>query len=174
MRPLLALLLLALPLSAEKVPFDEGRFSVEFPEGWKEADPPQQNIKVHRESADGEAAFSISLMGIAKGHEADLDATLESFVKNFKAGGMTVKGDPKGQASTIDGKKALVATVPVEIKAQGELMGITFFMVLVEAPERLIVMQATLSGSGTNDQREACRKIIGSFEEKETEEKDEE
>lgn len=174
MRTLLLSLLLVLPLSADETAFDEGRFTVEFPDGWKKADPPQANIVVHRETEDGEATFSISRLGITPGAKADLDATLDTFVKNFKDNGMTVKGDPKGQASVIDGKPALVAAVPVEMRVDDEPVAITFFMVFVEASERLIVMQATLRGSGTDAQRGDCRKIIGSFEEHEVKKKDEE
>jgi len=125
MRLLLCSLLLTLPLAAEKATFDDGRFSVTFPKGWKDAEPPQRNLLIHRENEEGTASFSISGLTIAKGARADLESTLQSFVKNFKANGMTVKGDPKGQESVIDGKTALVATVPVELKVQGELTPIT-------------------------------------------------
>lgn len=173
MRLPILILLLALPLSAEKVAFDENdRFSVDFPDNWKKAKPPQDNIVVHRETEDGEAAFSISLLGVAKGRQADLDGTLDTFIKNFSRAGMTVKGKPKGQPSMIDGKKALVATVPVEITLEGQVTSITFFLVVLEAKERVIIMQATLPGKGTNEQRKQCLKIIGSFKEHYVEEEE--
>ena len=127
MRSSILSLLLVLPLSAGEVSFDDGRFTVEFPDGWKKADPPQKQIVVHQETEDGEATFSISRLGIAKGRQADLHGTLETFITGFKASGMTVKGDPKGQESVIDGKKAIVATVPVELKQDGQLLPLTFF-----------------------------------------------
>lgn len=173
MRPIFLLLLLALPLSAEQVFFDlNDRFSVEFPDEWKKAKAPDPNVVVHRESADGEATFSISRLILPPDKRADLDTTLDTFIKNFKMSGLTVKGDPKGQDSLIDGKKALVASIPIELKQEGELVRLTFFMVLIECKERLVVMQATLRGNGTNDQRRDCRVILGSFEEHTTSKED--
>lgn len=175
MRTLLISLLLTLPLAAEKVSFDtDDRFSVEFPEGWIKAKSPQKDVVVYREAKDGDGAFSISKMVVKAGAKPDMEATLQAFIENYKKSGMKVDGEPKGQESIIDGKKALVATVPVEVVHEGQSAKLTFFLVLIDAPERLIVMQASLPGAGTNALRRDCRRIIGSFEESDGSDKEEE
>lgn len=168
MRPLLTLLLLALPLSAGKVTFDGGRFSVEFPEGWEKT---EQGLlggaQLNYQSASGEALFSIKHDEIPAGREADLDGTFQGYLGVLEKSGFERKGEAATQPSVIDGKKALVATLPVMLVNGEDRIPLTLFVVLVGAEGRVITMQATLSGSGTNEQRADCRKIIGSFEERE-------
>lgn len=169
MRSSLFLLLaaLTLPLSAEKVSFDtDDRFSIEFPETWVKSKAQKENALVHRQHKDGDGLFSISRLVVPPGRNPDLHAALKSFVANYRKAGMTIMADVKGQEGQIDGKKAIFASVPATIKAGDESVDLSFFLVLIDAPERLLILEATLPGKGANALRADCRKIIGSFEEK--------
>ena len=169
MRPLILLLTAALilPLTAEKVSFDkEDRFSLEFPDSWVKAKPPGNEALVYREHKDGDASFTVTLLTVPANRRADLDATLKTLVNTFKQAGMTVIGDIKGQEGQVDGKKSVFGVVPVTVKVNDKAMDLIFFLVLIEASDRIVILQAALPGKTSNNLRGDCRKIIGSFHEK--------
>lgn len=168
MRTFILLLALTLPvLAADKVSFGkQDRFSLEFPETWKKPAQPKQGAVVYRESGAGDASFSVSRLFVPKNSKVDLHDTLKSFVTNFRKGGMTVIGNIKGQEGLVDGKESVFAQVPVKISQGGQNFDLTFFLVIVDCRDQVLVMQATLPDGGNNKVREDCRNIIGSLHEK--------
>jgi len=170
MRALLILLFTActLPvLAIETVAFGKhDRFTLEFPGTWKKPGTPKQGAVVYRESAAGDASFSVSRLFVPANAKADLHDTLKSFVTSFRKGGMTVVGDIKGQDGLVDGKEAVFAQVPVRLAQDGRNFALTFFLVIVDCRDQVLVMQATLPDGGNNTVREECRRIIGSLREK--------
>ncbi len=169
MRPFAFLLaLLTLPvLAVDTVPFDKhDRFTIEFPDNWKKTDEAKAGALVYRERETGDASFSVSRLRVPKNAKADLHDTLKSFVTNFRKGGMTVVGDIKGQGGAIDGKDAVFAQVPVKLAQGGENFDITFFLVIIDCRDQVLVLQSTLANGGNNKVRDECRRIIGSLHEK--------
>ena len=159
MKYCLILLILLLPLHAEKVTF-ETNYSVEFPEGWKKPKKDGEGALVYRGSGAGDASFAIAKLELPKNARADLKGTLSAMIEGFKKG-MKVIGEPKMTEGAVDGKKAIFARVFV--KTEGHKMG--FFLVAVDAGERVFIMEATLPASASNKSRADCMKIIQSFKE---------
>lgn len=159
---------LTLPVLAdETVPFDtDDRFTIEFPDTWKKPEKPKRGALVYREHSSGQASFSVTRLLLPRNARTDLSETLKSFVENFRKGGMTVVGDIKGQEGAIDGKDSIFAQVPVKLKQEDAVFDLTFFLVIIDCKDRVLVLQATLPKGGSNAIREDCRRIIGSFHEK--------
>ena len=169
MRSLLTFLaLLILPLqAAEPVPFDkDDRFTIEFPATWKKPEQPKPGAILYRERKTGDASFSVSRLLLPPNAKADLHDTLKTFVSNFRKGGMTIVGDVKGQGGLIDGKTSVFAEIPAKVTQGDDAFDLAIFLVLLECSDRVLVMQATLADGGSNAARADCRKIIGSFHEK--------
>ena len=148
-----------LPLHAEKVTFD-AKYSVEFPKGWKESANPRKDALVYRETETGDASFAVAKLPLPKNAKADLKATLKSMIEGFKKG-MKVLEEPKITEGSIDGKKAQFARVFV--KAGEHKLG--FFLVAVDATDRVFIMQATLPAAASDKSRADCMKVIQSFKE---------
>lgn len=168
MRPLILLLTaLVLPLTAEKVSFDKNdRFSLEFPDTWVKAKTNRSEALVYREHKEGDASFTVTGLSVPAERRADLHATLKTLVNSLKQAGMTVLGDVKGQEGEVDGKKAVFGVVPATVKIEDQATDLRFFLVLIEASERIVILQAALPATAPNALRGECRKIIGSFHEK--------
>jgi hypothetical protein len=160
--------ILTLPvLAVESVSFGKhDRFTLEFPDTWKKPDQPKPGAVVYRERESGDASFSVSRLFLPKNAKVDLHDTLKSFVTNFRKGGMTVVGDVKGQDGLIDGKDSVFAQVPVKLAQGGQNFSLTFFLVIVDCRDQVLVLQATLPDGGGNQVRDDCRRIIGSLHEK--------
>jgi len=157
---LLSLLLACIaPVSAEKVTFD-AKYSVEFPEGWKKSANPRKDALVYRETETGDASFAVAKLPLPKNAKADLKATLKSMIEGFKKG-MEILEEPKITEGGVDGKKALFARIFV--KAGEHKMG--FFLVAVDATDRVFIMQATLPAAASDKSRADCMKVIQSFKE---------
>ena len=75
--------------------------------------------------------------------------------------GLEVLDEPKITAGSIDGTKAQFARVFV--KTGGHKLG--FFLVAIDATDRVYIMQATLPASASDKSRADCMKIIQSFKE---------
>ena len=168
MRPFILLLAaLSLPLSAEKVAFDKDeRFSLEFSDKWVKAKTSKNEALVYREHKDGDASFTVTRLAIPAERRADLPATLKTLVNTFKKAGMTIVGDVKGQEGQVDGKRSLFAVAPAKIKSGETLHDLSFFLVLIEASDRIIILQGALPGKSSNELRRDCLNIINSFREK--------
>ena len=168
MRPLILLLTaLVLPLAAGKVSFDkDDRFSLEFPDTWVKAKTNRSEALVYRQHKDGDASFTVTGLSVPAGRRADLHATLKTLVNAFKQANMTVLGDVNGQEGEVDAKKAVFGVVPATLKIEDQTTDLRFFLVLIEASERIIILEAALPASAPNELRGECRKIIGSFHEK--------
>lgn len=148
-----------LPLHAEKVTFDT-KYTVEFPEGWRKSANPRKDALVYRETNAGDASFAVAKLPLPKNAKADLKATLKSMIEGFKKG-MEVLEEPKITEGGVDGKKALFARVFV--KTGEHKLG--FFLVAVDATDRVFIMQATLPAAASDKSRGDCMKVIQSFKE---------
>ena len=157
---ILSLMLVSiLPLHAEKVTFDT-KYSIEFPEGWKKPENPRKDALVYRETDAGDASFAVAKLPLPNNAKADLKATLKSMIEGFKKG-MKVLEEPQITEGSIDGKKAQFARVFV--KTGGHKLG--FFLVAVDATDRVFIMQATLPAAASEKSRGDCMKVIQSFKE---------
>lgn len=152
-------MMFSLPVVAEKVTFDT-KFSVEFPDGWKTPENPRKDALVYQESVKGDASFAVAKLALPENASADLKGTLKSMIEGFKKS-MKVIGEPKLQDGGIGGKKAVFASVIVE--AEGSKMG--FYLVAVDAKDRVFILQATLPAGASDQSRADCMKIIQSFKE---------
>lgn len=166
---LLACLAFALPALAERKTFEGGRFSVDFPEGWKKGEGPDDGHQLYRESADGEGTFSTYVLAVKKDHRADLEKILKERVKDLSKAGMNVSGDIEGQQQPFDGKPAVFATIPVEATFKGQKVRFAYYLVLIDAKDAVVIMQAALPRPAGEKLREDALAIIQSFREKEKE-----
>jgi len=148
-----------LPVHAGKVEFDT-KYSVMIPEGWKKGKNPHKNALVYRVSGEEDASFAIVKFPLPKNARADLQGTLTSMIEKFKKG-MKVIGEPELTEGAVDGKKSLFARVIVKVGEQK----LGFFLVAVDAGDRIFIMQVTLPSNASDKSRSDCMKIIQSFKE---------
>ena len=143
----LALLLLCpgTSIHAGKVTFSDNRFSVEIPPAWEKSQGPADNAVLHHDAPGEDGSFSIYQLPVAKGHRANLEGTLASRIKAIEKAGLKVSADVKSQKQdNFDGKSALFGVVPVEARYQDQVVKFTYYLVLVDAKDTVIVMQAAL------------------------------
>ncbi len=169
MRLLLTLFLLAAvapPVLADRTTFEGGRFSVEIPDGWKKGEGPDDGHQLYRESPKGEGSFSTYVLDVKKDHQADLTAILKSRVEKLQKAGMQLVGDIQGQEQEFDGKKAAFVTLPVEADYAGQKIKFSYYLVLLDATDKVVILQAALPRPADKELREATLAIIQSFREK--------
>ena len=165
----LALLILSpgAVVHAGKVAFAQNRFSVEIPANWKKSQGPDDNAVIHYDAPGKDGSFSIYQLPVAKDHRANLEGTLASRIKAIKKAGLKVSADVKSQKQdNFDGKPALFGVVPVEADFQDQVVKFTYYLVLVDAKDTVIVMQAALPRPLTPDLQQGALGIIQSFREK--------
>jgi len=153
------LMIFTLPVLAEKVTFDT-KYSIEFPEGWKKPEQARKDALVYQEAEKGDASFAVAKLPLPENAKADLKGTLKSMIEGFKKS-MKVIGEPAMKDGVIDGKKAQFASVIVE--TGGQKMG--FYLVAVDAKDRVFILQATLPAGASDKSRADCMKLIQSFKE---------
>lgn len=151
--------------SAEKVPFEEGRFTIDFPKTWKKAKDPGGKALVFREAPGGEGTFSVQKLAVKKDHRANLEGTLDQRVEAIKKAKLKVAGEVKKFPTDFDGKKALFAIIPIDAEAQGETVKFSYYLVFVDATDMVIIMEATLPRPLKDKIRGDTLKIIQSFRE---------
>lgn len=170
----LALLLCLHPASAwaDPVTFAGKRFSLEFPAAWKEAKGPDDGSVVYREAPEGQGSFSVYTLPVKKDHRANLEGTLQGLVKSLGKSGLQVADKVEGQEGNVDGKKALFAVVPVKGEFQGQPISFRYYLVLADAGDTVVVMQAVLSHPAPAELQKAALGIIQSFKEKQDKEEE--
>ena len=152
---------------ADKVTFANNRFSVEIPATWEESRGPGDNSILHHDAPGKDGSFSIYQLPVAKGHRANLEGTLASRIKAIEKAGLKVSADVKSQKQdNFDGKPALFGVVPVDARYQDQVVKFTYYLVLVDAKDTVIVMQAALPRPLTPDLQQGALGIIQSFREK--------
>lgn len=171
----LIFLAFALPCFAERESFADDKYSLDFPDGWKEleekADPPPL---IARTNADGSALFSVTSLPVPEGAVVDLDDTAkviaESYQKDLKMPEPAEVGPGE-----IDGlaSRFLAIIPPVEKPAaegeEGEgdeeaaAPSAAYFLVLVDTGKGVLILQATLALPAPKAVREEAMKIIQSF-----------
>lgn len=158
---LLSLVTIILPstLLAEKITFDQ-KYSLVFPEGWKKSESPEKNAIIFRESAAGDASFAVVKLELPKNSRADVAATVEAMLAGMKAK-MKPEEEPKITPGKIDGKKSVFAKMMS--KVDGVQVG--FYLVAIDARDRVFILQATIPSSASNKTRQDCMAIINSFKE---------
>ena len=169
--PLIVFLLLLTPgaaLQAGKLSFSEGRFSVEIPAGWRtssvKGDP---SALLQYDAPGGSGSFSIYQLPVLKGRKADLEGTLAVRVGAFEKAGLKLGAKVQSQKQdNFDGKPAIFGVVPVEATAQGEVVRFTYYLVLIDAKDSVILMQAALPRPLTPELQKDALSIIQSFREK--------
>jgi len=169
MRAVVHLLLLAafaLPAHAEKVKFAKDRFSIEIPAEWKKGNGPDDGNILYRNAPGGNGTFSVYQLAVAEDHKANLQGTLESRVKALAKSGLVVTAEVKGQKQTFDGKPAVFGVIPVEAKLGKATIKFRYYLVLIDARDTVVIMQAALPSPLPDKVRESALKIIQSFREK--------
>lgn len=169
MRTLLFLALAFLPLTAlaEKVTFAKDRFSVDIPKDWKKDKGPDDNNILYRDAPGEQGSFSVYQLSVAKGHKADLKPTLDTRVKALKKAGLKLSGELKViEQNNFDGKQAVFGVIPLEAKHQGQVIKFTYYLVLIDAKDSVIILQAALPRPLTKELQEGALGIIQSFREK--------
>jgi hypothetical protein len=166
LRVVIALLTAVLPAArAEKLPFLEDRFSVEIPAEWKKAEGPEDGHLLYREAPGADGSFSVFRLRVAKDHRADLEATFRSRARTLVAAGMEPDGESSIQEQPFDGKPAVFGVIPVKTDFAGEEVKFSYYLVLIDAGDMVIIMQATLPRPADKELREATLGIIQSFRE---------
>lgn len=165
--PCLVSLLVAPALAAEKVTIDDGRFSLEIPADWKKGNAPEDGNIFYRVAPGGNGTFSIYKLDVAEGHRANLKGTLEGRVKAIAKAGFNVTDDIEGKEQDFDGKEAVFAVIPVEIDSDDAKVEFRYYLVLLDAKDTVIIMQAALPHPLPEKIRESTLEIIQSFREKE-------
>lgn len=178
MRSFLLLSLLAVlssgVLAADRIPFAKHRFSLKFPDDWKKAKGPDDGHVLYRESPDGSSAFSVFMLELKEDHRADLKGTLKNQVEALAKAGLKVTDDVEGQEGAVDGKKAVFAVIPVEAELPDQTVKLRYYLVLVDAKDTVVIMQAVLPSAADAEIQKSALDIIQSFKEEAGEEKDEE
>ena len=155
-------------LQAGKVPFARERFSVDIPADWEKGKGPDDGAILYRDAPGGEGSFSIYQLPVAKDHRANLEGTLAERVKAIRKAGLKVSAEVKSQKQdNFDGKPAVFGVVPVEARHQDQVVKFTYYLVLVDARDSVIVMQAALPRPLTPKLQQGALGIIQSFREKE-------
>ena len=167
----MALVLLSLSpaasLQAGKVTFAKERFSVEIPADWKKSKGPADGAILYHDAPNGEGSFSIYQLPVAKDHRANLEGTLTERVKAIRKAGLKVNAEVTSQKQdNFDGKPAVFGVVPVEARHQDQVVKFTYYLVLVDARDSVIVMQAALPRPLTPKLQQGALGIIQSFREK--------
>lgn len=166
--PILTAALLALSAtlsSAEKVTFEDGRFSVDIPKTWKKSKDPNGKALVHYDAPGGDGTFAIHKLAVKKDHQANLEGTLKQRVEAIKKAKLKVAGEVQKFPSDFDGKKALFAIIPIDAEAAGEAVKFSYYLVFVDAKDMVIIMEATLPRPMSDKMRGDALKIIQSFRE---------
>lgn len=153
------------PLHAAREPFGDGKYSLEFPDGWAKPDGGDAKALIVRQNADGSALFAVNRMPLPANARADLDATAKTIAEAYKKD-LKLAEVPAAKEGEIDGLPARFLTVAGDPKTGGEAAALALFLVLVEAKGEVVVMQATLSLPAAKETREACLTIIKSFQHK--------
>ena len=153
-------------LLAERARIEGGRFSLEFPNDWKDAGGLEDGALLDRVSPDREGSFAVYSLKVAKDHRASLEGTLKQRLTAIKKAGMSIVTDVKSQKKEFDGKKGLFAVIPVEAGLGGAKVPFTYYLVLLDAKDRVVILQATLPRPAPQELRESTLKIIESFREK--------
>ena len=158
---LLLLVFTATALAGPRVKFGDDRYSLEFPEGWKKAEAPNEKAQVPHENADGSALFAVNLMPVPKDAKPDLDGTAQDLVGGI-AKSLGLKDDPEIQEGELDGMPARFVTM-VPDKEADEPGQLGMILVLVEGKTEVIVLQSTVAVPAKQATREDCLSIIKSF-----------
>ena len=153
---------------AEKVSFADNRFSIEIPPGWKKSPSKSDPASVLQYDApSGEGSFSTYKLRVKKGRKADLEGTLAARVHAFEKAGLKLSAKVQSQnQDNFDGKPAIFGVVPVKATAQGEAVRFTYYLVLIDAKDSVILMQAALPSPLTAALQKDALSIIQSFREK--------
>ncbi len=154
-------------LSAELVSFENARFTLDIPADWKKAKGPDDGNFLYREAPGGEGSFSVYKLKVAKDHRAELQGTLKHRVDAITKSGLKVTADVKGTKQDFDGKHAVFAVIPVEAGLGDRKVKFSYYLVLIDAKNLVVIMQATLPRKPPDKLREATLGIIQSFREKE-------
>lgn len=151
----------ATALAGPRVKFGDDRYSLEFPEGWKKAEAPNEKAVVPHENADGSALFAVNLLPVPKDAKPDLDGTAKDIAKSL-AESLGLKDDPEIQEGELDGLPARFVTMVPDKKAD-EPAQLGMILVLIEGKTEVILLQSTVSVPAKPATREACLSIIKSF-----------
>ena len=122
---------------------------------------------LYRNAPDGNGTFSVYQLAVAKDHKANLQGTLESRVKALAKSGLVVTAEVKGKTQTFDGKPAVFGVIPVEAKLGKDTIKFRYYLVLIDAKDTVVIMQAALPSPLPDKIRESALEIIQSFREKE-------
>ena len=155
-------------LQAGKISFSKGRFSVEIPAGWKQSPIKGESSALLRfDAPGGSGSFSTYQLPVAKERKADLEGTLTGRIKAFEKAGLKLSAKVQSQKQeNFDGKPAIFGVVPVEASAQDGVVKFTYYLVLIDAKDSVIVMEAALPRPLTPELQKDALSIIQSFREK--------
>lgn len=158
-------LLLVLPCQAGREKFAKDKYSLEFPDDWKQPAGDIGAALIVRGNKDGTALFAVSKLAVKEGAKADLDATAKGVAAGYKKD-MGLKEDPKVEPGEVDGLDArfVVIASPKKDKPEAKDEPATaVYLVLVDAKSEVLILQATLVMPVDKKTSEACLAIIQSF-----------
>ncbi len=155
-------------LQAGKLSFSNGRFSVEIPAGWKKSSLKEESSALLQfDAPGGSGSFSTYQLPVVKERKADLEGTLKARIRAFEKAGLKLSAKVQSQKQeNFDGKPAIFGVVPVEATAQGMVVRFTYYLVLIDAKDSVILMQAALPRPLTPELQKDALSIIQSFREK--------
>ena len=155
-------------LHAERVAFAKERFSLDLPAGWERGGGPEDGAILYRSAPGGEGSFSVYHLLVKKNHRANLKGTLEERVKSFQKAGLKLSAEVKAhQQDNFDGKPALFGVIPLEADYQGQLIKFTYYLVLIDARDSVVILQAALPRPLGKKLQQDALGIIQSFRESE-------
>ena len=115
----------------------------------------------------GSGSFSTYQLPVVKERTADLEGTLTARIRAFEKAGLKLSAKVQSQKQeNFDGKPAIFGVVPVEATAQGVAVRFTYYLVLIDAKDSVILMQAALPRPLTPELQKDALSIIQSFREK--------
>ncbi len=144
-----------------------GRFSLDIPADWEKGKRPEDGAILYRDAPDGAGSFSVYQLPVKKNHRANLQGTLEERVTSIRKAGLKVSSEVKAQKQeNFDGKSALFAVVPVDASYQGQVVKFTYYLVLIDAKDSVVILQAALPRPLGKKLQQDALGIIQSFREK--------
>ena len=151
----------------EKITFSKDRFSIVIPARWEKAAVRSDPAAVLQYDAPaGAGSFSAYSLPVGQNRKANLEKTLAVRVRTFEKAGLVLTGKVQSQKQeNFDGKPAIFGVVPMEAMTEDDVVRFTYYIVLIDAQDSVIMMQAALPRPLAADLQKDALSIIQSFRE---------
>ena len=151
----------------EKITFSKDRFSIVIPAGWEKSTVRSDPAAVLQYDAPaGAGSFSAYSLPVTQNHKADLEKTLALRVQAFEKAGLVLTAKVQSQRQeNFDGKPAIFGVAPMEATTEDDVVRFTYYLVLIDAQDSVIILQAALPQPLGDDLQKDALAIIQSFRE---------